>query len=361
MINPKLVLCALVLGAALPAQPMLVTLPSPPPGVWFKNNFPVGAPPLRYQQWFAPAQWARTVGHPVRVTGLDLIASATAGGQVGSLIDIEVVLGNGPAFPTPLMAGNLTNPAAPFPTTPVTVVPRSQHTLGPATAGTFPLALTFVNQFIWDGVSTVVVEIKMWNNGQGNQTRAYDLQYAQTGAFEIGRMWGLAPDPNSVVNASFIQQSNGIAMQFHYSEGVSVPYGKGCPGGGGHVPVASTTGGLPVPANSAWTQVLSKANSQKNAVLMIGGNNAMIGAAPLPFSLSFVGGFGCDLWMDLVAAVPAITVGGGQGAGAASVATPIPPVTGFTGLSTFFQWLVWDDQAFNGVMSTSHGLQTIFG
>ena len=361
MINAKLLLSCLVLATALPAQPMQVTLPSPAPAFWFKNNFPVGAPPLRYQQWFGPGQWARTVAHPVRVSGMDLVASSTGGGQVGSTIEIEVTMGNGPAFPSPQMSSNLTNPAAPFPRAPVVVVPRGQHALGPAAAGTFPLQLSFVNEFVWDGISTVVVEIKMWNNGQGNQTRAYDLEYAQTGAFEIGRMWGLSPDPNSVTNATFFQQGNGVAMRFHYSEGVSVPYGAGCPGAGGHRPLASTSGGLPVPANSAWTQVLTKANSQKNAVLLIGGSNTMLGAAALPFDLSLIGGFGCNLWTDIVATVPALTVGGGPGAGAASVRTPIPPVTGFTGLSTYFQWLIWDDQSPNGVMAMSHGLETIFG
>jgi hypothetical protein len=351
----------LALAAALPAQTQMVTLPSPAPLVWLKNNFPVGAPPLRYQQWFTAAQWARTVSHPVRVVGLDLVASATAGGQLGSVIDIEVKLANGPAFLSQLMDANLTNPSAPFPTPAVLVIPRSQHALGPATPGTFPLQLTFVREFVWDGISSVVVEIKMWNNGMGNQTRPYDLQYAQNAGFEIGRMWGLSPDPNSVVNAGFVQQGNGVAMQFRYAEGVSVPYGRGCPGAGGHLPVASTTGGLPLPANSAWTQRVSAANSQKNAVLLIGGSNTMLGSVPLPFSLGFIGGFGCDLWTDIVVTIPALTVGGGPGAGTAAVATPIPPVTGFTGMSAYFQWLIWDQQSGNGVMAMSHGLQTIFG
>ena len=122
MINATLLLSGLVLATALPAQPMQVTLPIPAPPFWFKNNFPVGAPPLRYQQWFAPAQWVRAVAHPVRVSGLDLIASSTGGGQQGALIDIEVTMGNGPAFPSPAMASNLTNPAAPFPMAPVVVM-----------------------------------------------------------------------------------------------------------------------------------------------------------------------------------------------------------------------------------------------
>ena len=354
----KLLLPCLALATALPAQsPQL--LPSPAP-FWFADNFPLGAPPIRYQQWFTAAQWTRTVGHPVRITGLDFFAATTGLGGP-AVIDIEVTMGNGPAFVGVHMPSNLTNPFAAFPTAPVVVVPRGLHSLGASLPGTRPLQLSFVNEFVWDGESTVVVEVKMWDNGVGNVARSFDLLYAQNGGFEYGRMWGLSSDPDNVTNASIVQQGNVVAMQFHFAEGVSIPYGDGCPGQGGHIPMASTTGGLPVPANGAWTQVLSGANSQKNAVLLIGGSNTMFGAAPLPFDMSLIGGFGCELWASIDGSIPALTVGGGPGAGSAQVATPIPPVTGFTGLSVFFQWLVWDDQSANGVMSMSHGLQTIFG
>ena len=363
MTHPKYALAAAVvlLASALSAQPQQVSLPQPPPPFWSKNNYPVGGPPMRYQQWFAAPQWARTVAHSVRITGMDLVASQTGGGQAGALLDIEVRMANGPSFVSMDMDGNLSNPFVANPLPPVVVVPRSQHLLGPATAGTYPLSLTFINDFTWDGQSTVVIDIRMWSNGTGNQPRSYDLEYTQLGGFEMGRMWGLSPDPNSVAMAAFFQQQNGIAMRFTYEEGVVLSYGAGCPGAGNAVPEASTSGGLPLPGNTLYTQVVDKANSQVNAVLLIGASNTLFGGVPLPFDMSILGGIGCDLLTDIIVTVPASTIGGGAGAGSAAIATPIPPVTGFTGLSMFVQWLIWDGQAANGVMSMSQGLEQIFG
>lgn len=362
MTRTKLLLAALALSAAsIPAQPVQVVLPQPPPPFWSKNNFPVAGPPMRYQQWFTAPQWVRTVAHPVRITGLDLVASQTGLGQAGGLLDIEVTMGNGPAFISLDMDGNLTNPFLVDPLPPVVVVPRSQHMLAAAVPGTFPLNLTFINQFMWDGVSTVVIDIKMWSNGVSTQPRSYDLEYTQVGGFEMGRMWGLSPDPNSVSQASFFQQQNGVAMRFTYEEGVTFSYGGGCPGAGNVVPEATTSGGLPLPGNALFTQVVNKANSQKSAVLLLGVSNTAFGAVPLPFDMSLLGGLGCELWTDIVLTVPATTFGGGPGAGSASIGTPIPPVTGFAGLSMFTQWLIWDAQAPNGAMAMSEGLQHIFG
>jgi hypothetical protein len=356
---PALKPVALLAGAALtplvPAQPTQFQATLPTSTFWVGNNEPfAGVAPKRYQQWFSASAWTAGVGRPVRVVGVDFPAW-TPGNQTGAQVDIEVTMAHGPAIASGLMDDNLVKDV-------VVVVPRSTHTLGTAAPGSYPLTLSFKavgTEFAWDGQSSVVVDIKLWNNGKGNRSYSYDLQATFSSIGQVTRLWGFG-DPRSTNQASFYQPNAGLAMRFNYEEGISVPFGSGCPGAGGFVPVASTSGGHPVPANAAWTQTLRNANAQKSGLIIFGASRTKYGPFALPLNLRPVAPL-CDLLVSLDVALPITTIGGGPGSGSANFATPVPPVTVFVGLEMYTQWLVLDSQSLNGPIVLSNGVRSIFG
>jgi len=350
------ILIALAGATAVPAQTSSqVMLPTQPVAI-SNNNYPFAGPIMRYQQWFSAGEWIKSVGRPVRVTGVDFFAGSP-GGQTGAQIEIEVTLANGPSQPSSFLDSNLLSGA-------VVVVPRSKQTLGTATAGTVPLSLNFQQysrEFIWDGRSPVVMEIKLYDNGKGNGPYNYDLQATFTGVGKVWRLWGLGSDPDGILTAGFSQPSAGLMVRFTYEDGVSVPYGSGCPGAGNVVPVATTSGGHPLPGNAAWTQLVTQANSGTQAVLLFGISNTMWGPLQLPADLSVIGANGCQLLTDVQVTRSTKTSFGGVGTSVGTFATPIPPVTIFYGQSMYTQWILWDTQAPNGVLATSQGIRHVFG
>jgi hypothetical protein len=79
----------------------------------------------------------------------------------------------------------------------------------------------------------------------------------------------------------------------------------------------------------------------------------------LPLDLGpFISAAGCVLLTNPVANLFATTVGGGAGAGIASISVPLPPVTSYIGMSVYTQWFVADPLSVNGVLSASAGLWT---
>ncbi len=353
---PKTLLALAAMLPALPAQPMPITATLPTSTFWLATNEPfAGQSPKRYQQWFSPAAWQTAVGRPMRVVGLDFFAG-TPGGQTGASIDIQITMANGPlSFPTTNMTTNLASGA-------VVVVPRSQQTLNTATPGTMPLSISFKQfgtEFVWDGSSAVVVDILVFNNGKGNQPYRYDLQATFSSTGQVYRLWGFGADPRAVTQSSFFQNGAGLAMQFTLEDGVSVPFGRGCAGAGGAVPLADTTGGLPLSGNPSWTHTLANANSQVGTALILGGSRTQFMGLPLPLNLAPLAP-ACDLLNNFMFSIPTQTVGGGPGSGLASVPLPIPPVTQFVGQSLFAQWLVIDPGAF-GNIAMSNGIWTVFG
>ncbi len=354
---------ALLLAAGVAAQPQQLTVPS----VTAANsiNYPVAGPPMRYQQWIAPSEFLPAAGGPVRVTMLELIGGFP-GGQTGTTLDLEVTMANGPTTqPSLAMDQNLTNPFAAQQLQPVVVYPRPvgpqpHPVLGTAIPGGSVLQLPFSTPFIWDGSSAVVVDIKVFGNGMLSQPFPYELAFTTRALGTSWRLFGLGPNPRSVLMATFTQPNAGIQMLFTYELGLTVPYGQGCAGAGGVTPVASTTNGRPVPANRNWTQNLDQANSGVNALLLIGFNKDTWSGVSLPLDLAFIGAPTCSILTEVILYLPAVTVGGGPGAGSATIRTPIPPVTVFTGLSMYTQWLVADMQSPNGMIAMSHGLWHVF-
>jgi hypothetical protein len=346
-----LALLALFAAGVAAQTPQNVELPTSNP-VPLSNNYPFGGPSMRYQLWYSAAEWRLAVGRPVRVSALAFRAF-TPGGQAGHTVNLEVTMANSFAtVPTTGFESNMLSGRT-------TVYPRAALTTAAATPGTYPVAIPFSREFTWDGRSGVVVDIKLYDNGNSNRVFPYDLESTVSGLGRIFRMYTVGD-----VNSNFAVQAfpgEGLRTRFTFFDGVSVSFGDGCPGEGGVVPVASTSGGHPRPANAAWTQRLDQAPSQRSAVWLFGLSATMWDQTPLPFDLRAIGAAGCFLRVEPLVGLNATTVGGGAGAGSASINVPLPPVTVIVGLHCYSQWLVVDPLAPNGRLCASNALWHVIG
>ncbi len=345
-----LMVAAMAAAAAVPAQANFnFSLPIPAPTS--ANNYPFAGPIMRYQQWYSAADWVRAAVHPVRVNTIAWPAG-TPGGQTGANVDCEISIANGPMFgPSAQFDANLLGGRV--------TAPRANRLLGTATPGSFPMLVTLPTDFVWDGASSVVVEVKVFGNGRGNNAFAYDLRAATSGSPGVQRLFNVAGANEQF--AAVIQPGWGLATRFTFQEGVSVPFGQGCPGSGNVIPVAGAAGGLPLPANAGWQQTLAQAASQRAAVLILGGSRDTFSGNPLPIDLGLIGFHGCRLLVAPSVFLPATTVGGGPGAGTAAVTVPIPPVTIFFRGYLFAQWMVLDPGAVAPGLAASNGVWNIIG
>jgi hypothetical protein len=312
------------------------------------ESFPFGGQTMRYQQWYSANEWMSSITDPHRITGLEFKAGNPAG-QAGRIVEVEVTMANsfatGPssAFEANMVSGR------------TVVLPRRRIQLGTAMAGTWPVSFTFVNEFHWDGQSGVVVEIKLFDNGNNNQPYAYELEKAiSTG--NIVRLFTIG-DPNASTALVFTARE-GLTTRFTYKDAISYPYGTGCTGEGGHIPVAGTINGLPMPGNMSWMQTLTNAPARRQAFFIIGlSKDLWAGSVPLPHELIEIQGFGCFLRADPAAYVSLMTTGGGPGTGAAQFNLPIPPDMSLVGGQFYSQWLILDPNAVgNGVLAVTSGL-----
>ena len=316
------------------------------------NNFPFAGPPMRYQQWFSAAEWLATAVNPIRVVGMQFKAGSP-GGQAGKQVDIAVKMANTALF-TRDFDGNLG-------------VERDREPLfagavlmGTATPGTFPLQLSFTREFIWDGVSGVTVEVKVFDNGNFGQTYAYDLEATFTGFGMINRAFNTAGPTMST--ATFFGSGQGLSMRFDFLDAITHPFSIGCPGGGGIVPVASTQNGPPQAANGAWRQILTGARPDAPAFFILGQSRTEWEMQSLPLSLDFIRADGCFLLVEARTIRSVMTSPGfGFGDGSVDLPLPIPPDISLRGRAFFSQWLILDPDADNGVLSSSQGLIHVVG
>ena len=117
------------------------------------------------------------------------------------------------------------------------------------------------------------------------------------------------------------------------------------------------------PAFQTWDHTLTNAASQRPAILVIGLDKTMWAAAglSLPHELLEIGADGCFLLVDPLVTFGAMTIGGGPGAGTASVSVDLPPSEDIIGIQLYSQWLVSDPGAPNSVGSVTAGLWHIVG
>lgn len=317
-----------------------------------RDSFPFGGPPMRYQQWFSAAEWQATAVNPIRVVGLQFKAGSP-GGQPGKQVDIEVKMANTVLF------------RREFDDNLGVMKDQDPHFAGAvlmatATPGTFPLALTFTRDFIWDGVSGVTVEIKVFDNGNFGQSYTYDLEATFTGFGKISRAFNITGPTMST--ATFFGSGQGLSMRFDFLNAISHPFATGCPGGGGIVPEASTQNGPPQAANSAWRQILTGARPDAPAFFILGQSRTLWQNITLPLDLGFIPANGCFLLVEARTVRSVMTSPGfGFGDGSVDLALPIPPDVSLRGRAFFSQWLVLDPDADNGLMAASQGLIHVVG
>lgn len=344
-------LAALTIGALAPAQSFALDFPSGAP-FQSANNYPFAGPIMRYQVWYSASEWVTVAKNPVRLQEVQFATQTT--GQLGKTVDLQITMGLCPVFgPTQVFDQNLG-------ANPVVVYPRKIVTLPTTVANSYVLKFPFTTEFVWDGTSAVVLEVRIFGNGNGNSGFLYDFVATAAAAGKMTRLYTVN-DPNAVSAANY-QTGWGIYSRFIAANGTAISFGAGCPGAGSFVPVASTSGGLPLAGNGAWTQNLTKCSSGRAAAFTIGSSNTTWGTFSLPLDLTFVTMPGCFLLVEPLVVIGTTTSGGGPGAGSASVPLPLPPVTNYVGYSAYGQWLV-DDPAspLNGKLAASQGLWFTFG
>lgn len=317
------------------------------------TNIPFASVRSRYQQWYSAADWQARSPRPIRVNTMQFKAGSTGMGVANRQVEIEVTMANGPSVPSNVFEANLVAGR-------VLVFPRARITLPAPTPGTFPINIPFTSEFVWDGSSSVVADIRVWDNGNNNVSWTYDLEYdGSSPTASMFRLWTV--NNPSATTATFMSQGQGLTTRFFYNTALSVAYGAGCPGDGGFVPLAGTEGGRPVPGNNTWGQLLTRAPSQRQAMFYMGFSRTTWNGQPLPFDLGPIGAQGCQVLGEVLASATATTVGGGAGAGIARIAFPLPPTTSWVGLEVFSQWIVIDPNSPSGLLTVSNGLWHITG
>ena len=340
----KPALLAFVFAAGLSAQQVQVTSPNVLANISVDRPFAGGIG--RYQQWYSAGSLAGGFPEPVRINRMEFFAGLAPTSQAVQ-IDCEVWLGHGKL---PGVTGAFDNN---WDAPPTLVKPRAFVQLSAGTLGQVVLTLPLTTEFTWDGARPLLLEVRIHGNTNNNQPFVYNFRGSATSIGVTSRVYaaGSVGAPNGAVLAGV-----GMVTRFTARRGAMVPYGAGCPGEGGHVPVG-TAAPLPWPGIT-WTHTLANASSQRLAILAIGDSRD----SPFPVDLAPLFGLppsNCLLRNNAVFTPTAFTVGGGAGAGVASLPIPLPATTGYVGASLFSQWVVFDPLAPTGFFAVSGGLWSI--
>ncbi|MEE9127148.1 MAG: hypothetical protein V3U11_08405 [Planctomycetota bacterium] len=342
ILSLALVLAPQALGQAQTTKNISIT---PTPVTSGGNKLPFAAQSGRYAQWYASSLFTGTIKQPVRIRGIQFMADS--GTHVGTAtLNLQVAMTN-----NNFLTGS-------FPTSQqlTTVFPRGNVTLARISPGSWTLIINFTREFIWDGKSGIVVDIRQWSNGTSG-TLKYNFRSTSAAQNVIQRIWA-----SGKPNATTGDWKNGIGLytRFLYQEGGSYAFGQGCPGANNIVPVASTNR-VPLPGDQVWTQLLTQTSGRKPAFFVLGISKTKWGNENLPLDMSRFGWKGCSLYTDPLFLLGVTTTGGGAGTGNASLLTPIPAVGSLAGFQFYSQWLVFDVAAANNVVAFSNPLWHIVG
>jgi hypothetical protein len=342
--------CLLLATAAVASGPaaQTVTLPTPPftPS---EEALPLATAPSRYQQWFSATDLAAAARLPIRIRRMAFLAGIVR--QPGSTVDLEIRMAHLPfgQIPSTTFDNNLTRDNT-------VVVPRGVYSLALQPApDTRVITFTFPREFAWDGTSGIVIDIKVYGNGNNNQSYLYPCRASFSSGGKLTRLYAVG-NPANLTRATTLQTGAGLVTEFDYVDGASVSFGAGCPGAGGQVPVAGTSGGLPIPPNPGWTQTLNSVAPLAPTALVVGGSRTTFGGGALPFDLGLIGFPGCLLRVDPLVFFAATSSAGGV----ALVPMPLPGVT-LRRRYIFVQWFVFDRLAPNGALAASQGMWHVFG
>lgn len=340
---------SIALCAAVCAQNVTLPFPAPLPA---NTQIPLSSGVGRYQEWFSAAQAGNFGAAPLRIQSLSVLAGSSTSAAPSTSLDIEVALSHGaPSGLTSTFDNNYATPR-------VIVRPRTTLTMNGAGAGNPVLNVPFTTVFTWDGVSPLLVEIKVYGNGRGNQPFAFDLRGTDQGFGSIARCY--AGGNASAVSGNLVL-NQGLFLTFNTRQGAKVSFGNGCRGINFVTPTADTLqlaqpGGI-------WTHQLSNAAAQTIAIFALGTSRTQWvdanGTAALPLDLGpLLNAAGCNLFVSPEIMFSLFTVGG-PGTAGATLSLQVPPLSEFVGVSLYSQWFVLDQSAVNGVMSATAPLWSI--
>jgi hypothetical protein len=314
------------------------------------QNIPIAGQPMRYQQWFPASEWLSQARHPVRVRALAFRAGTIL--APGTSVDVEVRIGLLPStqLPSSTFSANL-GPSARV------VLPRTNVTLPPNPPnGQRLFTVNFPQDFVWDGQSSVIIDFKVFGNGNGNQAYLYHCQGTSLAINQTERLFAIG-HPDVVQTATIRQNGVGLLTDFDFAEGTVVPFGTSCPGGGGVHPVATSTGGLPVPPNATFGFALDQATPSAPSILFLGDSKTSWNGAQLPIDLALIGAHGCSWQVSQLVMFPVFVNATGQ----AAVPLQLQAGLRITGLELFGQWFVLTTAAPNGFLASARPLWIVFG
>ena len=336
-----------VLASPLFGQSVTATVPVATTG---NVDLPWAGGVGRYQQWYSAASLQGQIPEPMRIERVSFFAGSSLT-SITTTIQCEILLGHGFASGvTGLFANN-------FATTPQMVVPLTTITLTAGTPGSIVIDVPFVTKFTWDRVRPLVLEVRIHANGQGSQPFTYNFLGAPAATGQTTRVY-LGGSTTGTLGTS--QQGVGLITRFTARPGVLLDFGAGCPGGGGVVPV-NTVQQIMSPGIN-WGHQLTNAGSQQIALWVMGTSTTAWDTIPLPVDLALFWGLppsGCMLRTDPIWTGAYATVGGGPGTGAVQFNWQLPAITSYVGLSFYTQWIVFDEFAPNGLLSTTQGVRCI--
>ncbi len=291
-----------------------------------QNSLPWAGAPMRYQQKYLASDLIKTIkGGAVRIVGLNFRSKKS--GFSGKSVTIQITLAKAPALVTSAFESNLINK--------LVVVPKTTLTIPSSGNLTWVLPIPFKKNYTWDGKSDIMMDVRIYKNGNNNRPFLYFFDSVIGGPTE--RLYATGA---SSTFSQFKQAGSGLVTRFDYLGGAVISYGKGCVGNGNVIPLASVKG-TPVLGNTINID-LTSARPQTAAVFLLGASKTKWGAFTLPIDLTVLGANGCSLLTGPIFLIPATTVGGAPGSGAATLKVQVPPIVSLRGLSLFGQWMVSD-------------------
>lgn len=342
----KSALLSLLCLASVATAQTLVTVPDPVSPQNVDRPFPGGIG--RYQQWYSHFPLQAAIAEPMRFDQIEFFAGTTQSSNA-TTIDMEVLIGHGNSFG---VTGQFDSN---FASSPVLALPRQNVQLLAGASGAVVMTVPFTTRFTWDRVRPVLVEIRIYGNSRSNQPFAYNLRGTAASIGTTTRVYQAgSPGPAT----GLVQQGMGLATRFRARSGAVVEYGFGCPGEGNFVPTNDSLQLLWPGLN--WNQQVGHAASQRMCIWALGDSDTMIGPVPLPADMGTLLGmqpFNCFLRNNAWATNLVMSIGGGPGAGIASMSVQMPPLP--LGWSLYTQWVILDPFSPNGMLSTTPGVRSI--
>jgi hypothetical protein len=319
------------------------------------NDVPFGRGTIRYQQVFRASDIKLSIA-PVRIQAITFRGSKSGVGQKGQTLDMVVMMAHHKGVMFSTFAKNLSKDST------IVYKRRTSSTnwfkLATNTS-TFHIRIPFDPgvEFTWDGVSDIVLDIRIHGNSNSNKNFIYWMD-GLTNGLPLQRLFATQPNAKT---ATTNQSWNGLVAQFEYREGATVTFGAGCKGQGGFIPHTKTSV-IPLVGSPNLNIEVESAPPTQPAMLFWGGSRTVWGAFKLPLNLRLAGVPGCFLLVDPLFVWGGATNGGSAGQGRASLPFIIPPVGSLRGTQLFFQWAILDKTQGRAIPLTfSDGMVMVIG